>query len=187
MDEGTKKKPPNQGKRPRPAAGLWLKTGRRRRQIHAKTALARSCRSHGDARYAKTAENALLASLGQEDYRDGGTERKTKKPLGNVQRLLGRYQAESNRCSRFCRPVPNHSAIVPKRECKDSRKFRICKNYFSSAESSAASAPLSSPAIRGSSCTSAGSQRTESSSSADSQRAASCSFKCRASESREHM
>ena len=24
-----------------------------------------------------------------------------------------RCQAESNRCSRFCRPVPNHSAIAP--------------------------------------------------------------------------
>ena len=50
-----------------------------------------------------------------------------------VQRHFWRYQAESNRCSRFCRPVPNHSAIVPKRECKDSSYSRICKNkipYF---------------------------------------------------------
>ena len=27
--------------------------------------------------------------------------------------VSGRCQAESNRCSRFCRPVPNRSAIAP--------------------------------------------------------------------------
>ena len=24
-----------------------------------------------------------------------------------------RYQAESNRCTRFCRPLPSHSAMIP--------------------------------------------------------------------------
>lgn len=35
---------------------------------------------------------------------------KSKSPL---QGLSVRYQAESNCCTRFCRPLPNHSAMVP--------------------------------------------------------------------------
>lgn len=37
-----------------------------------------------------------------------------KKPLTIIrQRLFQRCLAESNRCSRFCRPVPNRSAKAP--------------------------------------------------------------------------
>ena len=44
--------------------------------------------------------------------------------------LFLRYLAESNRSSRFCRPVPNLSAKVPVVwDCKYSYKKRICK-YF---------------------------------------------------------
>ena len=45
-----------------------------------------------------------------------------------------RCLAESNRCSRFCRPVPNRSAKAPFPywDCKYSEFSRICKIYFTS-------------------------------------------------------
>ena len=40
-----------------------------------------------------------------------------------------RYQAESNCCARFCRPMPNHSAMVPYVvfDCKGSDYFLSTK------------------------------------------------------------
>ena len=44
--------------------------------------------------------------------------------------FLKRCLAESNRCSRFCRPVPNRSAKAPLFvECKDNA-FSFIRKYF---------------------------------------------------------
>ncbi len=55
-----------------------------------------------------------------------------KHPLNELRGCFLRCLAESNRCSRFCRPVPNRSAKAPFLfwDCKYSYFFRICKiNY----------------------------------------------------------
>ena len=43
-------------------------------------------------------------------------EAKKKRPA--CQRVARRFQAESNCCARFCRPLPHHSAMEPDCECK---------------------------------------------------------------------
>ena len=53
-------------------------------------------------------------------------------PLSYLRGILERCLAESNRCSRFCRPVPNRSAKAPFPywDCKYSDFYRICKIIF---------------------------------------------------------
>ena len=55
-------------------------------------------------------------------------------PLSYLRGIFLRCLAESNRCSRFCRPVPNRSAKAPFPywDCKYSEFSRICKIYFNS-------------------------------------------------------
>ena len=58
--------------------------------------------------------------------------RTSKTPLSIAERGFLRCLAESNCCSRFCRPVPNRSAKAPfcLRTAKISINFLTCKNYF---------------------------------------------------------
>lgn len=49
---------------------------------------------------------------------------KIKKPPRGEVRIL-RYQAESNRCTRFCRPLPSHSAMIPTFSTAKLLKFLI--------------------------------------------------------------
>ena len=63
--------------------------------------------------------------------------RKKKSQIAVLQQFgidFERCLAESNRCSRFCRPVPNRSAKAPFPywDCKYSEFSRICKIYFNS-------------------------------------------------------
>ena len=53
-------------------------------------------------------------------------------PLSYLRGIFERCLAESNRCSRFCRPVPNRSAKAPFPywDCKYSDFYRICKIIF---------------------------------------------------------
>ena len=50
-------------------------------------------------------------------------------PLSYLRGIFERCLAESNRCSRFCRPVPNRSAKAPFPywDCKYRDFFPICK------------------------------------------------------------
>ena len=50
-------------------------------------------------------------------------------PLSYLRGIFLRCLAESNRCSRFCRPVPNRSAKAPFPywDCKYRDFSRICK------------------------------------------------------------
>ena len=53
-------------------------------------------------------------------------------PLSYLRGIFLRCLAESNRCSRFCRPVPNRSAKAPFPvwDCKYRYFYLICKIYF---------------------------------------------------------
>ena len=55
-----------------------------------------------------------------------------KMPLSYLKGIFLRCLAESNRSSRFCRPVPNRSAKAPFPfwDCKYMDFCRICKIYF---------------------------------------------------------
>ena len=55
-----------------------------------------------------------------------------KMPLSYLRGIFLRCLAESNRCSRFCRPVPNRSAKAPFPfwDCKYRYFYLICKIYF---------------------------------------------------------
>ena len=62
-------------------------------------------------------------------------QRKKKSQIAVLQQFgidFERCLAESNRCSRFCRPVPNRSAKAPFPywDCKYSDFYRICKIIF---------------------------------------------------------
>ena len=54
----------------------------------------------------------------------------TKKEKSSLTSLFLRYQAESNCCRRFCRPLPNHSAMVPIQDCKCSTNLSFCKLFL---------------------------------------------------------
>ncbi len=41
--------------------------------------------------------------------------KKKQEMINQLLLVVQRYQADSNRCRRFCRPLPDHSAIVPLR------------------------------------------------------------------------
>ena len=47
------------------------------------------------------------------DRRGAGKQIYKQSPLQTSVRAILRCIAESNRCPRFCRPVPNHSANAP--------------------------------------------------------------------------
>ena len=56
-------------------------------------------------------------------------------PLRYLKGIFQRCEAESDCCSRFCRPVPNHSAIAPlcsriSRDCKYRKFFIIHKKLL---------------------------------------------------------
>ena len=53
-------------------------------------------------------------------------------PLSYLRGILERCLAESNRCSRFCRPVPNRSAKAPFLfwDCKYRNNYLNSKFYF---------------------------------------------------------
>ena len=55
-----------------------------------------------------------------------------KMPLSYLRGIFERCLAESNRCSRFCRPVPNRSAKAPFPywDCKYTDFYLNCKIYF---------------------------------------------------------
>ena len=57
---------------------------------------------------------------------------KRKMPLSYLRGIFWRCLAESNRCSRFCRPVPNRSAKAPFPywDCKYRNFCGKCKIYF---------------------------------------------------------
>ena len=80
---------------------------------------------HNDA---ATTLSHSLSGLGAENP----TADKTKKRPTNVSRS-SRSEADSNRCTRFCRPLPSHSAIRPYRRvvaqsrCKYSDYFLFSK------------------------------------------------------------
>ena len=61
-----------------------------------------------------------------------GHTKKRKMPLSYLRGIFERCLAESNRCSRFCRPVPNRSAKAPFPvwDCKYRYFYLICKIYF---------------------------------------------------------
>ena len=44
--------------------------------------------------------------------------------------FVWRYRADSNRCTRFCRPLPSHSATVPWFSSKISALFSLCNENF---------------------------------------------------------
>ena len=59
----------------------------------------------------------------------GGTGTSKQKKTSEDVFFVLRYQAESNCCRRFCRPLPNHSAMVPIQDCKCSINLSFCKLF----------------------------------------------------------
>lgn len=55
---------------------------------------------------------------------------KSKEPIDYQLARFSRYQTESNRRKRFCRPSPSHSAMIPSySDCKNTKNFNTCTNF----------------------------------------------------------